>query len=769
MKKMWLVFTGGIIISILGCSGSQGECTYDTDCPQLGYSCNPQTHRCELNDDYDRIKDKRCNNDLDCDPILEYCDPATNLCVHKEFDGGQSGDDGPTKPDNPACAGIDEQVVCAEAGLQGQGRDRDGDSWGECCDCDDYDPKVHPGASEVIYNSKDDDCNPSTPDGDVDQDGHLSVLVGGDDCDDRDPSVYPGAEEKCDGKDNDCDGIGDPADLCGGNDGGTGGDTPPQCPDIGGIYNINAYCMQISSADGVHLNQEDCNLSFNLDAINCTGTIDNAMNLYIQCAGLGFPCQAKASLTSTFQVICSEQCKFDFIPADTGTSCDFHSDPECTNSGKVCGILGNNSIPTPQCVDVIPGGRQPGYYCNSNENIYCVNSLCLENYCGAICTDDSHCSSFAGMSCETVTYNDGQGTVGPIQTCAPENTGETICGRTADCPSTRVCSYRPLDDQVITVCKPPNQNGALPGESCNANADCKTNICVCGDQMCDGSTSGVCSAICTTDDDCVQSNMCSSIYIPDNNGMDHVVDACIPDPNSCARNADCPAGNACRLTISTDGTHIETECGYGAGPNYDNTGEPCGNDGECFSVWCNPDEHYCNGFCVSDDDCPTYEDSPASCSSDGNCTLLELCNDSSCNRKFECATEVFWLGLDNFGNDIYDTANMCRPIHRPCGLDEDCRDGEACELDYNSSATVALYYCKPGIGPGQMGDDCSSGGANACWTGLCIIVNGGQESYCSEACQVAADCGDITKWDCQDVRVDIRPGIVSYVPACIKL
>ena len=103
--------------------------------------------------------------------------------------------------------------------------DADGDGWRIDEDCDDSDPAVHPGATEVC-NGQDDDCDGQIDENatqhwydDVDGDSFGDpatavaaceglpgqVTVGGD-CDDSDPNVHPGSEHQVDGADSDCDG-----------------------------------------------------------------------------------------------------------------------------------------------------------------------------------------------------------------------------------------------------------------------------------------------------------------------------------------------------------------------------------------------------------------------------------------------------------------------------------------------------------------------------------------------------------------------------------
>ena len=95
------------------------------------------------------------------------------------------------------CAGCDLWISDSDL-------DADGDGALLTDDCDDHDANVFDGNDEIPNDGTDNDCNPATPDGDLDGDGYASAVVGGGDCDDLDPSAYPDAPEQCDGKRNDC-------------------------------------------------------------------------------------------------------------------------------------------------------------------------------------------------------------------------------------------------------------------------------------------------------------------------------------------------------------------------------------------------------------------------------------------------------------------------------------------------------------------------------------------------------------------------------------
>lgn len=110
---------------------------------------------------------------------------------------------------------IGEDGVAAEYALSAIGvpwLDEDEDGYAALSvggdDCDDADPEVNPGATELWYDGVDQDCDGAS---DFDQDADGADTP--EDCDDTDPDIRPGIEDGEDGEDSDCDGMVDEGPL----------------------------------------------------------------------------------------------------------------------------------------------------------------------------------------------------------------------------------------------------------------------------------------------------------------------------------------------------------------------------------------------------------------------------------------------------------------------------------------------------------------------------------------------------------------------------
>ncbi|MBK7790917.1 MAG: T9SS type A sorting domain-containing protein [Saprospiraceae bacterium] len=110
-----------------------------------------------------------------------------------------------TNPDvNPGATEIPYDGIDNDCNPNTQDDDVDGDGYVMANDCNDNNAGINPGMAEIIYNGLDDDCNPSTIDDDLDADGYILA----NDCNDNNANINPGATEiTYNGIDEDCNPI----------------------------------------------------------------------------------------------------------------------------------------------------------------------------------------------------------------------------------------------------------------------------------------------------------------------------------------------------------------------------------------------------------------------------------------------------------------------------------------------------------------------------------------------------------------------------------
>lgn len=218
-----------------------------------------------------------------------------------------------------------------------------------------------------------------------------------------------------------------------------------------------------------------------------------------------------------------------------------------------------------------------------------------------------------------------------------------------------------------------------------------------------------------------------------------------PDmPGSCLSDADCSAGDSC-----TNGTCV---------PDTSPSGGPCAADSDCSGgELCDEGTGRClapindgtvavGGDCLEDADCEAGDSCdastglciagggapPAPCSTDGDCTAQEYCQNGYCNETFRCDD-----GSGNPDSSLCATDQECdasRLVCVPAPSRPPAGAGASCTADSDCSSGVcdADHTCK-GMQPLQAGatcakdTDCASGVCDAdrtCKAGGCSTSSG---------------------------------------------
>lgn len=223
-----------------GLDGSTVQCTRHSDCGDQELFCTRWR----------------------CEPGTAGADARGCIDLGPPCEAGQECDEDADACGRPTWCTEGKEGCLAPGDCDGDGSrhiECDGD------DCDDDDPNRKPGNLEVCdAEGHDEDCNLETfagaDDGDLDGDGFISATCCngercGDDCDDSNPNVHPGATEVCDGNDTNCDGV---VDGTVGGPGPVGATTFYEDLDGDGYGNPEVTAEACSPPEGWVTNDRDC-------------------------------------------------------------------------------------------------------------------------------------------------------------------------------------------------------------------------------------------------------------------------------------------------------------------------------------------------------------------------------------------------------------------------------------------------------------------------------------------------------------------------------
>jgi hypothetical protein len=606
-------------------------------------------------------------------------------------------------------------VVSGEIGKT----DADGDGFPAGIDCNDADKAIYPGAPDACGDGVDQNCDGrdrGVEECDADGDGQ-SVSQG--DCDDADPSVHTGAFERCNGRDDNCNGDSDEGFRLGADcKVGRGA-----CVATGGMVcspdGLAALCDAKPSAatpetcNGI---DDDCNGS--VDDVATTGGSDLG-----NCGGCGMTCTPGAHQVASC-----------IATANGGRGCSF----ACSD-----GFIDLDRDPQNGCE----------YGCQANTHELCNGA-------------DDDCDGKVDEETATPVYTGPNGTLGigdcrsGLQTC---DKGQLVVSMAPVVPGDEHCDGHDNDCDGMT------DEGFRLGESCDGpdNDLCPNGRRVCGDN----------GVVCGLESQHDLVDVCDGIDNDCNpKTPDGSADATLGAPCDEQNPSYCEPG----ITVCSDGKLMCSseqrdrtsckvcECDVSARCDTNGEGSFCGCDPQCVGpdVGCFCDqgggcdrvdgasECGCDRECVGQTACTCDQDAAACdvidgyyCACDPRCSSAPRCgcdaNADSCDKT---------LAGDNClcDADCYNACFCDDHIADTCAMDSDhhaCRCDPSCSAGSGSGCACDTQLKTCDIDPQTQSPcscdlDCRDVGCACNSTPACDQTSGGDACLCDDDCYTNCPCDD---------------------------
>lgn len=411
-----------------------------------------------------------------------------------------------------------------------------------------------------------------------------------------------------------------------------------------------------------------------------------------------------------------------------------------------------------------PGGGSLGTICQKDGN--CAANLCYEGrfqtFCSLPCINDSDCTQ-AGYHCEQKAVPDKQGSDRQITICVQND--PKPCTTRTDCSGGNACAVVVNEDQTALerVCVP-NPQGSPTGASCNADADCLSNVCI----------NNACAAPCRDRSVCGSGQECKTNNIT-KSGLTGSFRVCETLPREeCTSTGTCSdATRICsQIGQTSPGAPAKAYCQF---PNSGgkNLGSTCSASSQCRSALCMSD--------FGGNQSPFVGECSKACTSTSQCGGGQLCTSfptqntqvgicqQRCSTNADCAS---------FSNGVC-KINENRLSGRPYSLDTVCRardtSGNSFEQTCQTNGDCASGFCIGTYTQQSCSSNANCSGGFTCETNpstnqrVCAAVR------CSRLCINGTDCtgGPLNSGSqanfgtCSNtVQVTLTDGSVRNVSAC---